>query len=264
VIPAYMGLIKQIDDQLGHLIRFIDEEGLTEETMIVFTSDHGDYRGDHWLGEKYLFHDPSVRVPLIIVAPSAATDATRGTVCDALVEKIDLAPTFLEAFGGQPQLHILEGRSLMPWLSGKTPNWRDYAISEYDYAFDLARIRLSVPLPDARLYMVTDGRWKYIHADGFDPMLFDLAADPQELTDLGTSPDHLPIRARLYEALSQWSRTTRTRTTMSDADITAGDAALQAYYTNINGGIMIGYWDEAELDAEQAKQAAFKAARQRD
>jgi arylsulfatase A-like enzyme len=228
VIPAYMGLIKQIDDQLGHLIRFMDEEGLTEETMIVFTSDHGDFLGDHCLGEKYLFHDPSVRVPLIIASPSAATDATRGTVCDALVEKIDLAPTFLEAFGGQPQPHILEGRSLMPWLSGKTPNWRDYAISEYDYAFDLARIRLSVPLPDARLYMVTDGRWKYIHADGFDPMLFDLAADPQELTDLGTSPDHLPIRARLYEALSQWSRTTRTRTTMSDADITAGDAALQS------------------------------------
>jgi arylsulfatase A-like enzyme len=173
---------------------------------------------------------------------------------------IDLAPTFLEAFGGPPQPHILEGRSLMPWLHGKTPDWRATAISEYDYAFDLARIRLSVPLPDARLYMVTDGRWKYIHADAFAPMLFDLTLDPQELTDLGTSPDHAPIRARLYEALSRWSRTTRTRTTIPDADITAGDAALQAYDTNINGGILIGYWDEAEVAAEKAKRAAFRAA----
>jgi arylsulfatase A-like enzyme len=260
VIPAYMGLIKQIDDQLGHLFRFMDEEGLTEETMIVFTSDHGDYLGDHWLGEKHLFHDPSVRVPLIIADPTPAADAKRGTVCDALVEMIDLAPTFLESFGVPPQPHILEGRSLMPWLKGKTPDWRDYAISEYDYAFDLARIRLSVPLPDARLYMVTDGHWKYIHADGFAPMLFDLALDPHELTDLGTSPDHAPVRARLYEALSRWSRTTRTRTTISDAKITAGDTALQCYDTNIDAGILIGFWDEAEVAAEQARRAAFRAA----
>ena len=59
--------------------------------MVVFTSDHGDYLGDHWLGEKYLFHDQSVRVPLIIVAPSAAADGTRGTGTGALVELIDLA-----------------------------------------------------------------------------------------------------------------------------------------------------------------------------
>ena len=65
--------------------------------MIVFTSDHGDYLGDHWLGEKELFHEPSVKVPLIIYDPVAEADATRGTVCDELVEAIDLAPTFLEA-----------------------------------------------------------------------------------------------------------------------------------------------------------------------
>lgn len=259
VIPAYMGLIKQIDDQLGHLFRYMDEADLSRDTMIVFTSDHGDYLGDHWLGEKYLFHDQSVRVPLIIADPSPAADPTRGTLCAALVEMIDLAPTFLDALGGKPQPHILEGRSLIPLLHGKAPTWRDYAISEYDYAFDLARINLSVPLPDARLYMVTDGRWKYIHADGFAPMLYDLATDPQEFTDLGTSPDHADIRACLYEALARWSRTTRTQTTVSDAAITASDAALSAYDTNINAGLYIGYWDEAEVVAEQAKRAAFLA-----
>ncbi len=71
VIPAYMGLISQIDDQIGRLIGYLDDKGLTDDTLIVFTSDHGDYLGDHWLGEKEMFHDPSVRIPLIVVDPSA-------------------------------------------------------------------------------------------------------------------------------------------------------------------------------------------------
>ena len=71
-MPAYMGLIKQIDDQMGVLFRFLDERGLMDKTMIVFTSDHGDYLGDHWMGEKDLFHEPRVRVPLIIYDPDSA------------------------------------------------------------------------------------------------------------------------------------------------------------------------------------------------
>jgi len=260
VIPAYMGLIKQIDDQLGLLFDFMDKSGLTEETMVVFTSDHGDYLGDHWLGEKYLFHSPSVKVPLIIADPSPAANATRGAVSDALVEMIDLAPTFVETFGGPSLSHILEGRSLLPLLQGQTPPWRKVVISEYDYAFDLARVNLDVPIPDARLYMVFDGRFKYIHADGFSPMLYDLTADPQEFTDLGTDPAYADTRARLYEALAKWSRTTRTQTTVPDSAITASDSAAQAYDLNLEAGILIGYWDEAELIAEQAKRAAFKAA----
>jgi arylsulfatase A-like enzyme len=68
-----------------------------EDTMIVLTSDHGDYLGDHWLGEKDLFHEPSVKIPLIVYDPRREADATRGTTCDALVESIDLAATFVEA-----------------------------------------------------------------------------------------------------------------------------------------------------------------------
>ncbi len=120
VIPTYMGLIKQIDDQMGVLMGFLEARGLLDTTMIVFTSDHGDYLGDHWMGEKDLFHDASAKIPLIVIDPSAAADATRGTVCDALVEAIDLAPTFIDYFGGKPPDHILEGRSLMPLLRGAT------------------------------------------------------------------------------------------------------------------------------------------------
>ena len=109
VIPTYMGLIKQIDDQMGVLMGFLEARGLLDTTMIVFTSDHGDYLGDHWMGEKDLFHDVSAKIPLIVIDPSAAADGTRGTVCDALVEAIDLAPTFIDYFGGKPPDHILEG-----------------------------------------------------------------------------------------------------------------------------------------------------------
>ena len=135
VIPTYMGLIKQIDDQMGVLMRFLEERGLLDTTMIVFTSDHGDYLGDHWMGEKDLFHDQSAKIPLIVIDPSREAERTRGTVCDALVEAIDLAPTFIEYFGGKVPDHILEGRSLMPLLRGETPaDWRNVAFSEYDYS----------------------------------------------------------------------------------------------------------------------------------
>ena len=95
VIPAYMGLIKQCDDQMGVLFDWLEETDRMDDTMIVVTSDHGDYLGDHWMGEKQFFHDTSTRVPLIVYDPSPEADATRGTVSDALVECIDFAPTFV-------------------------------------------------------------------------------------------------------------------------------------------------------------------------
>ena len=179
VIPTYMGLIKQIDDQMGVLMSFLEARGLLDTTMIVFTSDHGDYLGDHWMGEKDLFHDQSAKIPLIVIDPSEAADRTRGTVCDALVEAIDLAPTFIEYFGGKPPDHILEGRSLMPLLRGEMPaDWRKVVFSEYDYCMQDVRLKLNQPIEQCRLFMVFDGRWKYIHASGFRPMLYDLLEGP--------------------------------------------------------------------------------------
>ncbi len=93
VIPAYMGLIKQADDQMGRLFAFLEKTGHMINSMIVITSDHGDYLGDHWQSEKDLFHKPSVKVPLIVHGPSPEADTSRGTTCDALVATINLAPT---------------------------------------------------------------------------------------------------------------------------------------------------------------------------
>lgn len=261
VIPAYMGLVSQIDASLGELFAFLDEQGLSDETLIVFTSDHGDYLGDHWLGEKYLFHDPSVKVPLIVYDPSPAADATRGTVRHELVELIDLAPTFLDYFGGAPKPHVLEGRSLMPLLHDAGPRpWRTYAVSEYDYAPDIVRLRLGMPVRDCRLTMVTDNRLKYVRVEGFRPMIYDLAADPQELVDRGDHPDMVARAAALAAALDAWAFDTHPRITVPDAFFQADDGTALIFDPNLAPGLLIGYRDEADLAAEIAKRDAWRAA----
>ena len=243
VLTAYMGLIKQLDDQIGRLMTFVEEQGIADDTMIVFTSDHGDYLGDHWMGEKELFHDASARIPLIVVDPDSQADATRGMKSSALVEAIDVVPTILDFFGGAAVPHIIEGKSLLPLLHGEATALRDFAVSEYDYSLRDVRKRLGVEVKDAKLTMLFDGQWKYIFSEGFRPMLFDLAADPFELSDLGADPAHAQDAARFERLFFGWARRTSQRTTISDAQIAARDATLG----EAKAGILIGYRNEDEL-----------------
>jgi len=257
VIPAYMGLIKQVDDQIGTLMAFLDAEDLTDSTMIVLTSDHGDYLGDHWLGEKYLFHEQSVGVPLIVVDPDRKADATRGTASDALVEMIDLAPTFLEAMGGKAKPHVLEGESLLPLMHGAADKTgRKAIISEYDFAFDAARLKLGSKVSDSRAVMVFDGRWKYVHVPGHRPMLFDLRNDPSEFHDIGGDPAFEAERNRLREIMLEWALKPASRTTMAEDRITANDDIALKFNLAANAGVIIGFWDEAELEEDRKNREA--------
>ncbi len=152
-IIAYMGLIKQCDDHLARLLDHLEATGRDRDTVIVLTSNHGDYLGDHWIGEKDLFHEVSVKEPLIIADPDPACDATRGTASDALVEQLDLPPTFVEMAGGTPPMHILEGCSLVPLLAGELhAGWRDYVISEYDFAVTPMAGRLGMASHNAKAF----------------------------------------------------------------------------------------------------------------
>lgn len=241
VVPTYMGLIKQIDDQLGQLFAFMQERGLLETTTIVLTADHGDYLGDHWMGDKDYFHDPSVKVPLIIADPSAQMDATRGTTCDALVQSIDLLPTFVEHFGGTPAAHLLDGTSLRPLLTGEATRVQDFVVSEYDYHQQTFAPEIGTGPRDGRIYMIATTDWKLIHAPGFDPVLFDRRHDPQELHDLGRSPDHAGIRADMLARLADWALQYRQRETYTD-DMAARFTAFEE-----KAGVLIGYWDENDL-----------------
>jgi arylsulfatase A-like enzyme len=246
VIPTYMGLIKQIDDHLGRLFGFLEEAGRLDDTLIVFTADHGDYLGDHWLGEKDLFHEPSVKIPFIVVDPGPAADKTRGTAIDALVESIDLIPTFIRALDATPAAERLEGRALQPWLHGEPPQqWRKFAISEYDYSMLGAGALRDRP-SDCLIYMATDGRWKYIEPLGFDPILFDLDTDPCEYEDVAGDPDNAEVLKRLRGAIDAWARRPSQRTTISDTAILARRGARPGAGA-ASKGILIGYWDESEL-----------------
>jgi len=237
VRPTYQGLVQQIDDHLGRVWDALEALGRFADTMIVFTSDHGDYLGDHWLGEKEHFHDVIQRVPLIVYDPDVGADATRGRAEMRLVEGIDLVPTFLEALGLPVASERIEGRSLLPLLRGVNESaWRDVVISELDYAYREAR-RILRRAPDAcRAWMARTERWKYVHWQDLPPQLFDLAADPDEFVDLGREPAHESVRREMRDRLFEWSTKLKRRVTVTDEQVAAGTAAHK------RAGVFFGQW----------------------
>ena len=241
VIPAYMGLIKQIDDHIGKLINFLEQQNRMEDTMIIFTSDHGDYLGDHWLGEKELFHEESVKIPLIIYDPSEASNSTRGSIENKLIESIDLLPTFIEVAGGKIPVHWLEGHSLLPILHGKSvKNWRNYTISESEYASRIPYWKLGIEGHEARATMVRTHDWKYIFHDSFRPELFDLRNDPHEFNDLGEHKEYEAIRTEMKDMLFDSMRKRKTRTTKSNDYLKSRAELLLA--RNEKRHVYIGVW----------------------
>ena len=236
VIPTYMGLTKQIDDRLGHLFAALESMGRWRDTLVVFTSDHGDFLGDHWLGEKELFYEQAARVPLIVVDPEER--APRGIASGDLVEAIDLVPTFLDALGVPIPTHILEGRSLLPRVRDGRAIGRDAVFSEIDYATYGAADTLGTDLNRSRGVMVRTDRWKLVHWDGFPPQLFDLEADPRELDDLGRDAAHEAIRRQLKDRLFEWMRGRKNRIAVPDAVVKA-----RGSQRNEGGDVLIGRWE---------------------
>ncbi|MGX9354700.1 hypothetical protein ACS3SW_05920 [Roseobacteraceae bacterium S113] len=151
-------------------------------------------------------------------------------------------------FGGAAKPHVYEGRDLAPVLHGQdAPAWREVCISEYDYATRDARRMVGVDQADARLVMVFDGRWKYIHVEGMRPMLFDLQTDPNELEDLGADPAHADQITRLCAHHFDWARRHHMRMTRSP------DVVEKMTDGREPEGIYIAYWDRAELEADGLK-----------
>lgn len=216
VRPTYMGLIAQLDLHLGRVWALLERLGRWQDTLVIFTSDHGDYLGDHWLGEKELFHDCIQRVPFLLCDPDPAADATRGTRDARLVEAIDVVPTALDALGLDAAPHLLEGRSLLALTRGTARDWRDQAVSELDWTFRGARRRLGLPTGQHRAFMLRTARWKYVHwTSGMPPQLFDLEADPGEFHDRGRDPALEPVRREMRERLLEWATGLKCRTTLT-------------------------------------------------
>jgi arylsulfatase A-like enzyme len=236
VRPAYMGLIRQVDDHLTRLFATLERLGRLDDTLIFFTSDHGDFLGDHWLGEKEMFFEEAIRVPFIVVDPDAGADATRGTIDDRFVECVDVVPTILEALALPPERHLVEGRSLLALTRATATRWRDQAISELDYSFRHARQVLKRHPRDCRAFMVRTEHWKYVDWLDFPPMLFDLRNDPQEQHDLGRDPGYASVRAEMQQRIHAWMQRRKTRVTVADTYV--------EQRTNVHRkvGIHFGIW----------------------
>ena len=237
--PVVMGLVRQIDDELGRLFDHLEQSGRMEDTLILFTSDHGDLAGDHWLGEKEYFYESAIRVPCIVVDPGKAADATRGTVSQQFVECIDIVPTVLEALALDPRSHRVEGRSLLALTRGTAAaaHWRDCVFGQLDYAYREARTFLGRGPDECQGWMVRDARYKYIHWEGYPAQLFDLQEDPQEFHDRGTDPALRSVRAAMHQRLFDWLSVRKHRTTETLAQVEARTHAHERMM-----GIQIGKW----------------------
>lgn len=236
VRPAYQGLIKQLDDHLGRLFDFMERKDLLAHTLVVFTADHGDFLGDHWLGEKELFYDTVQKVPFILMDPRPEADATRGRVDERFVEGVDVAPTVLDALGLPVPGHRIEGRSLLPLTEGATPTWREFTYSELDYSFRLARQLVGKTPQQARAFSIRDARWRYVYWIDEAEQLFGLQADPQEFNDLGPDPAHEAVRRAMRERLLDFLVRRKHRTTVSDEFI---EARTNQYK---KAGVFYGQW----------------------
>ncbi len=237
VRPAYQGLISQLDDHLGRLFDHMASSGQLDDTLIIFTADHGDFLGDHWLGEKELFYDTVQKVPFIVVDPRAAANATRGTVEQRFVEAVDVVPTVLEALNIALPSHRLEGRSLLPLLHGQTQSdWRSFTYSELDYSYRAARLSLGKNVHECRAFSLRNARWRYVYWLGEPEQLFDLQADPNEFQDLGRDASTTAIRAELRTQLLDFLARRHHRTTVTDESVERGTNAYK------KAGVFFGQW----------------------
>ena len=193
---AYLAMIELADAQIGRVLHAIDESGQRDNTVVVFTSDHGDMQGDHGLLRKGCrFYEGLVRVPLIWRWPGRVRAGLRS---DALVELTDVVPTLLHAVGLAPG-RLVTGRSLLPIITGATPvhQHRDFVRAEFYDAHGHGGTgrRMSVAT------MYRDARWKLTvyHSHGVGE-LYDLDEDPDEFVNLWNVPSLATTKLRLMEA----------------------------------------------------------------
>jgi len=182
---GYYGSVTFIDEQVGRILEVLEKRGWLENTLIVFTSDHGDMLGDHHLWRKTYAYEGSARIPMLVRWPGNLLDAKRGQVLPQPVELRDVLPTFLDAAGVSLAPTRFDGRSLLELIRGRANGWREFIDIEHSPCY----------APENYSNALADGRWKYIfHACSGEQQLFDLEKDPGELRDLASEAAHQETR----------------------------------------------------------------------
>lgn len=183
------GMITMIDDEVGRIIQALKDNGLYDNTVICFNSDHGDYLGDFNMLLKGAMPFQSVtRVPMIWSDPASRLPRES----DALATTIDLSATILDRVGLTPY-YGMQGESFLPVLKGESDTHRDIVLTEFNDG--LARLGFEKP---ARVRSLLSDRWRFTIYQGLDwGELYDLEADPDECCNLWESHEHAGIRAEL-------------------------------------------------------------------
>ena len=186
---AYFGACSYIDANIGKLLKTLEACNLAEDTIIVFSGDHGDMLGERGLWYKMHWFEMSARVPLLVHAPKRFTAQRVGQS----VSTMDLLPTLVELAGGAVESNLaLDGRSLLPHLEGRQGH--DEVIGEY-----------MAEGSNGPLMMIRRGPWKFIYSEQDPLLLFDLRNDPQERENLAESAEHQALLADfINEAQARW------------------------------------------------------------
>ena len=184
---AYFGLTSFMDHHVGLLMLALASGGLIDNSVVVYTSDHGDNLGTRGVWGKSTLYQESVSIPMILAGPGLLP----GGVCETAVDLLDLFPTILEAAGvdPEPEMHGRPGQSLFTLAAAQLNTGRPI-FSEYHAAGS-----------NTAGFMLRKGRWKYHYYVRFPPELFDLEADPQELRDLALDPAYADVLREMEAAL---------------------------------------------------------------
>ncbi|MFT5504747.1 MAG: arylsulfatase A-like enzyme [Planctomycetota bacterium] len=212
---TYYGLMSEVDHQLGRLIAQMKADGSYENTLIIFTSDHGEQLWDHWMLGKESCFDQSARIPLIIRKPGASTDSQRGLVYDRFTENVDLMPTILDLLGHEIPLQC-DGHSLRPFLEGKVPeNWRQQVHWEMDFrniGTQLPQQEMGIAADQCYYSVIRDRQYKYVHFAALPPLLYDIASDPGEKNNLANDAAYAGVIAEYAQKMLSWRMTHAERT----------------------------------------------------
>lgn len=195
-IKDYLRCVDALDDSVGRVMAFLKENNLEEDTILIYSSDQGFFLGEHGWYDKRWIYEPAFNTPLVVRWPGVAK---AGTVCEELVQNIDMAPTFLD-MANMNVPGTMQGESLVPLLKGKTPDdWRDAVYYHY-FQRDTGRTTHTV----APHYGVRTKRYKLLHVYDFDTWEFyDLKKDPDEMRNLYNAPKYAGVIGKLKEKLKE-------------------------------------------------------------
>jgi arylsulfatase A-like enzyme len=203
MISNYYGLVKEIDDWVGEILKTLDENGLTDNTLVIFTSDHGEMLGSHGLREKNVFYEESAHIPLLIRFPG---EIEKNSIVDGYISNVDLFATIMDYL--KIGKHKSDGKSLRGLINGTDKEHGKYAVTEWDYRGDVS--------PN---YMIVKDGWKmiipYSKESKVINAMYDLNSDPYEMNNLiGKNPNKAQYAEKAEElrgSLLEWLKKNKSK-----------------------------------------------------